>query len=477
MSEQPPLDIPPEDWEATPASVRAVVHLLLSQLALLTEEVRELRATVNRTSKNSSKPPSSDPPSAPPRPKSPPRGRKPGGQPGHPGRSRPLLDEKDVHESVPCRPSSCAHCQERLPPDLPDARPVLRSQVWDIPPIVPRVTEYQQHTVCCPECGGLTQAARPNHAPSGGYGPRATALISFFHGRLRLSERETAQALHDVCGMPISTGSVVRCCERTSDALAPIYDSLLTLLQQQPSLNVDETPWKQALKKAWLWVAVSCIATVFVLTLRRNRDSLQLLIGADYDGVVGSDRYSVYNGRDPTKRQLCWAHIMRNLRALAEYGHPDSEWASQMLRQSEQLFTQWHAFREGKLDRAGLQVALQPVQQAMRAELERGQQVCWYRVSGLSRELLGVWEGLWVFVTEEGVEPTNNAAERALRPAVLWRKGCFGTRSEVGSRFVERMLTVSASCAQHDRHLLTFLTDAIDAHWRGLPAPVLVPSP
>ncbi len=476
MSEPPVIEISAEDWAATPPSVQAAFRLVLERVAVLETELRDLRAKVNTNSQNSSKPPSSDPPSAPSRPKSTPRGRKAGGQPGHQGHSRPLLDELDVQEIIPCHPKQCPSCQEPLAQTLPDVCRILRTQVWEIPPILPHITEYQQHTVCCPACGALAQGSRPEDAAPGGYGSRATALASFFHGRLRLSERETAQALLDVCGLPLSVGSVVRCCERTADALAPIYDTLATVQQHQKVINVDETSWKEALKKAWLWVAVSTVATVFLLTLNRKRESLQRLVGADYAGILGSDRHTAYNGRDAALRQICWSHLSRNLAAIADYGHPDSWWASEMLDQVDTVFEHWYGYRKGELDRAGLQAALIPVQRAIREGLENGQQIGWHRISGLSRELLTLWEGLWVFVTTEGVEPTNNAAERALRPAVLWRKGCFGTRSAAGSRFVERMLTVSASCAQHDRHLLTFLTEAIDAHWRGLPAPILVPS-
>jgi transposase len=200
-----------------------------------------------------------------------------------------------------------------------------------------------------------------------------------------------------------------------------------------------------------------------------------LLLGEEYDGIISSDRHGAYDGRAVEKRQICWAHLSRNLVAIAEYGHPDSGWASELLDEVDKLFEYWYAYRNTVIDRAGLQAALIPVQSAIRERLEQGCRERWQRIAGLSRELLKLWPALWTFVTTEGVEPTNNAAERALRPAVLWRKGCFGTRSVEGSRFVERMLTVSATCAQHNRHLLTFLTEAIDAHWRGVPAPVLVP--
>lgn len=475
MSEPPAIEIAAEDWAATPPAVQATLRQLLERVATLESELRDLRAKLNQNSQNSSKPPSSDPPSAPPRPKSIPRGRKAGAQPGHPGHSRPLLPPEQVDEFVACYPVQCRHCLEPLSATLRDVCHPLRTQVWEIPPIKAHITEYQQHSLCCPACGTITQGTRPSDAAPGGYGARATALAAFFHGRLRLSERETADALSDVCGLPISVGSVVRCCERTSDALAVVYDTLQTLQQQQPCINADETSWKEAFKKAWLWVAVSAVATVFLLTLNRKRASLQRLIGADYPGIIGSDRHTAYNGREVWLRQVCWSHLARNLAAIAEYGHPDSLWADQMLDQVAQVFEHWYAYRNQVIDRAGLQAALIPVQSAIREGLERGIEIKWHRISGMSRELLALWEALWVFVSTEGVEPTNNAAERALRPAVLWRKGCFGTRSEAGSRFVERMLTVSATCAQHDRHLLPFLTDAIAADWRGLPAPVLVP--
>jgi transposase len=475
MSEPPAIDISAEDWAVTPPAVQAAFQQLLAYVTELGDEMRDLRAKVNQHSHNSSKPPSSDPPSAPPRPKSTPRGRKAGGQPGHPGHARPLVPEKDVQEIVPCRPKHCSNCQQALSETLPDIAQIVRTQVWEIPPIIPHITEYQQHSVCCPRCGTITQGQRPDDAPPGGYGPRATALAAFFHGRLRLSCRETADALLDVCGLSISTGSVVRCCERTTQALAPIYDTLSGLVRGQKEVNADETSWKEALRKAWLWVAVSVVATVFVITSNRKRASLHALLGERYAGIITSDRHTAYNGRAVEARQICWSHLSRNLLAIAEYGHPDSGWANEMLDEVDKLFAHWQSYRNKLIDRAGLQAAMEPVQGALRKGLERGEQIKWHRISGLSRELLTLWEGLWTFVRVEGVEPTNNAAERALRPAVLWRKGCFGTRSEVGSRFVERMLTVSASCAQHDRHLLSFLNEAIDAHWRGLPVPPLVP--
>ena len=127
---------------------------------------------------------------------------------------------------------------------------------------------------------------------------------------------------------------------------------------------------------------------------------------------------------------------------------------------------------------AQLQDGIAPIAAELRGLVERGRdELPWEKARGFCRDLQGVWPALWTFVVVEGVEPTNNAAERALRPAVLWRNGCYGTDSEDGSRFVERILTVTASCRQQQRPTLPFLTEAVRAHWAGLPAPVLIPTP
>jgi transposase len=463
----PPPGIPPDDWAATPASVRALMLTLLDRL-------RDLEAQSKQHSGNSSKPPSSDPPSAPPRPTKPPRGRPRGAQPGHVGQTRDLLPSEQVDQIIPCRPTACPQCQTVFADDLPDALPVLRTQVWEIPPIRPFVTEYQQHTLCCPTCQTLVWTDRPAQVPPGAFGPRATALVSLLHGRYRLSDRETQDFLQAVCGLPIGLGSIPRCCERVSSALAPVDAAIHAYVQHQAVANIDETSWRLSGQRGWLWALVTEAASCFRIDLSRGRAALLALIGDTFRGIVGSDRLKVYNLLPDDQRQLCWAHLKRNLRALADYQHPDSGWAERMLAQVDALFVAWHAYRTGLFDRAGLQQALIPVRLAMRKLLRQGQAIAWYRIQGFSTELLSHWDALWTFSQVEGVEPTNNVAERALRPAVLWRKGCFGTQSADGSRFVERMLTVSATCAQQERDLFAFLVEALGAAWAGQPAPMLV---
>jgi transposase len=467
---QPPAEIAAEDWAATPASVRALVLVLLDRL-------RDLEARLNQHSANSSKPPSSDPPSAPPRPTKTPRGRPRGGQVGHVGATRPLIPPEQVDEIVPLYPDTCPRCQTALAPTLPEVLPLVRTQVWDIPPIQPSITEYQQHTLVCPTCQSRIQAPLPSHAPPTTFGPHATALAGLLHGRYRLSERETADFLAAVCGLPISLGSIASCCERVSTALAPIDAAVHALVQTQAVANIDETSWREENRRVWLWTMVTAGATCFRIAAGRGRTALQALLGEQFGGIVGSDRLKAYNILPDGRRQICWAHLLRNLRHLADYQHPDSWWAERMLAQVDGLFLAWHAYRNGLFDHVLLQQALVPIRSAMRELLTTGRAIRWYRIQGFSAELLTHWDALWTFSTTDGVEPTNNAAERALRPAVLWRKGCFGTQSVAGSRFVERVLTVTATCAQQGRKLFDLLVEALRAAWSGQPAPVLVSPP
>ena len=193
--------------------------------------------------------------------------------------------------------------------------------------------------------------------------------------------------------------------------------------------------------------------------------------------MLGSDRLGTYDVLPLARRQLCWAHLKRNLLGFSERDGAVQEWADQLLVQVGALFAQWHQFKAGEIERAELVRRLEPVQQQMQELLAQGQSLPLPKAVTFSREVAQRWVGLWTFIYVEGVEPTNNGAERALRPAVLWRKGCFGAQSEGGNQFVERLLTVRATCAQQERHLWTFLSDAVVAHWAGKPAPVLVSTP
>jgi hypothetical protein len=381
-----------------------------------------------------------------------------------------------VDELVIHRPTACPHCQAALPHDLP-AQGVQRQQVWEIPPLQPHVTEHQCPTVTCPHCHAAVREPRPPAVPPGSFGPHLVALIALLHGRFRISTRELVLLLEVLWQLPMSVGSVPALYQTASDALAPVYDEVQQAVQDQAVANVDETPWREARRTRSLWVAVTLVATLFQVA-RRSRAAFEQLLGAPFGGIVGSDRYQAYAHLPATQRQLCWAHLKRDVQYYRERAGPVGDWGALVLTQIEQLFTTWHRFRNGELDRAGLQQAMVPIQADLRTLVEHGRDdLPWDKVRGFCRDLLYTWPALWTFVHVAGVEPTNNAAERALRPAVLWRKGCYGTDSPDGSRFVERILTVATTCQHQQRHVLPFLADAVRAHWAGLPAPTLMSTP
>ena len=478
------LGISADDWANTPVAVRAALHSLLeivqtqsAQIKALQEQVRELEAKLGQTSRNSSKPPSSDPPSTPPKPARTPRGRKAGGQVGHEGHQRPLVPPERVDTTVELRPVSCASCQQVLADDLPVSGAPRRTQVWELPPIQPHSTEYRLYTLCCPHGHAAVTAALPATAPPGAFGPRATALMAVLRGRYRLSLDDASEFLADVCNLPVSSASIVTSCERSSDALAPVDAAIELLVRAAPHLNADETPWPTETRRGWLWVAVCTVATCFRIHASRGKGGVQQLLGDAYRGIVGSDRYLVYNQFADGQRQICWAHVVRNLLGLAERYGAETRWAHQLLDWTDDLFLLWHLYKEGWLDLVALQQGLLPVRQAMQEALQAGVTSPHDKRASFSRELLAHWEALWTFSRVEGIEPTNNAAERALRHAVLWRKGCFGSRSAAGCRFVERLLSVVATCKQQERSLFAFVTEAIEAAWAGAPAPILVAAP
>ena len=488
--EPPPTGIIPEDWATTPVAVRQFLAALLrivtlqqqqiaqlqQQNAELQQRVTDLEARLNQHSQNSSKPPSSDPPSAPPRPARGKSGRKAGGQPGHPRHERPDPDPDHIDHVHDYYPDVCSTCQTTLETVRRDACAVQTEYVWDLPIVRPDIAAHHYHTVCCPACGNLVTAAHPPDAPKGAFGPRTAAAVTILHGDYHLSDRMLLRLMHDFFGLPISLGSVVALQQEGSAALEKVYDAIHLAVQQQDRCNIDETSWKEAGKRRWLWTMVTTVASFFYVATSRNGPALRHLLGEAYSGIVGSDRHRPYLKLVAGRHQLCWSHLMRNFQALVDRGGREGVWGTDFLALSRLVFRLWHLFREGTIDRATLQAAMAPLQAVVHGLLVQGARRC-DAPEGMCQELLAHEEALWTFVREERVEPTNNAAEQALRPAVIWRKTCFGAHSADGNRFVERILTVSATCRKQQRHLLTFVTEAIEAHWAGRPAPILLSTP
>ena len=475
-TQPPPPGITAQEWAVTPAAVQTLVRALLEVVATvepLKQRVAELEARLNQTSRNSSKPPSSDPPGAPPRPPQVPSGRQTGGQPGHRGQGRPLKPVADVDQLIEVRPESCAQCGTLLLGEDPDP---VRHQVTDLPPIVPVVTEYRRHTLRCVACGAETQAAWPAEMPAGSFGPRLQATVGYLTGRIGASQREVQEVLATVCHTEVSVGSIATLEHAVSTALAPPVAEAVLYVQRQPMRNADETGWYERAQRLWLWISTTPLVTVFRLLRTRGAAGAKELLGEDFPGVVGTDRWGAYNWVDLQRRQLCWAHLKRDFVALSERGGESARIGQALLAEEARLFRLWYRVRDGTLSAADFQVAMGPVMARVGALLRNGAEGAEKQTQRTCRNLVKLQAALWTFVWEADVEPTNNRAERPLRRAVLWRRRSFGTQSAVGSQFVERILTAVTSLRQQRRDVLEYLTAACAAAIRGELAPSLLPS-
>ena len=440
----------------------------------LEARVVELERRLNRSSRNSSLPPSQDPPSAPPRPSGKGAGRNRGGQHGHEGKHRRLLPPERVDgfiEHWPERCRSCAH--EFLETERVDALEPSRRQVAELPPIAVRVTEHRLHRVCCPECAALTTAEPPVES-RWVFGPRLQAAVVTLAIRNRVSRRDTTELARELFGVELSTGAVDAIVQRAGDALAAPHTRLEQEIKRSPVVNIDETGWKTGGERRMLWGALTRRTGVFRIAAGRHAAEAQTMLGERFTGIVCSDRWRGYDYLDPNQRQLCWAHLLRDFTAHSEGMGEQKEFGSASLLITHDLFEAWQQFQQDH-DRARLQARIAPLKEKLHAELEhasrKSARTRYHRA--FARSLLKRWPALWTFTQTDGVEPTNNQAERGLRGAVIYRKLSLGTQSEHGERSVERLLSASITCRLRHQSLFAYLTQVITAHARGDPVPAL----
>ncbi|MGH9446399.1 MAG: IS66 family transposase, partial [Terriglobia bacterium] len=433
-----------------------VVDIVLEQQG----KIEELERRLKLNSTNSSKPPSSDRLGTVRGRKKPPSGRRPGGQPGHKGHFRSPFPRERVDETVEVIPKRCGHCSQALEGRDPNPD---RHQTAELPPIQVHVTEYRLHTLTCRNCGRTTAAELPQGVSTRLMGPRLTAATALLSGCFRLSKREVRVLLKDLFSLEVSLGAVSGCEKAMTPALAPVMEEAEDFARGQPEGNMDETGWRQRRKLAWLWALATPDVTVFKVHAKRNRKAMKELLG-DFDGVLTSDRYGVYNSF-PGRRQLCWAHLIRDFKGFRAMRGKPGNIGKRLQSRAKRIFALWGAVKAGKLSRRKFLRRLPYHKRLVENLLQEGATLPHgTAISRTCRRILKLRKWLWTFADTKGVEPTNNAAERALRPAVLWRKGSFGTHSERGSRFAERILSVRATLKkQPNRDLLGFLTQAYQA--------------
>lgn len=464
MTQRHPL-IPADIYNKLDPEVREFFNDLLGKLT-------QQQTQVKPTPQNSSVPPSTQHPHGKPKPKTRPKTkRKQGAQSGHKQATRQLVPSEQCDSVEPLKPSSCRRCHERLKGSDPDP---LRHQVYELPEIKPIINEYQLHRLTCKKCGTQTCAKLPPGVPRHQCGPRLAALVGMLMGHYRQSKRLTAMFLSTLLKVPCSTGWVCKIQNTVSNALEQPYLELQKQLEKQEQLFVDESPTKQNKLKAWLWVAVASSFAVFGIFLNRKRTSLKQLIG-DYSGIIiNCDRAKMYH--DGKTLQWCWSHLERDIQKLID--NPDRQvkrLGHDLKREQEMLFDLWHKHKNGQLSWRQFQTQSKPICKQFDAYLLRGAYSGNGKLMGMCEELYRHRDWLWTFTKVKGIEPTNNTAERALRPAVIYRKLSYGTQSAKGSRFIERMLTIIETCRLQQRSTMEYLVEAMKSHYNGSAPPSLLP--
>jgi transposase len=352
----------------------------------------------------------------------------------------------------------------------------IRHQVWELPEIKPIVTEYQQQRLACPCCGITTCASLPPGIPNSQSGPRLVAFAGLLMGHFRQSKRRASLFLQDLLKMPCCPSLTVKMQNQVAGAIQVPYEQLKNELGNQGQLFMDESPTKQANKKAWLWAAVAPLYAVFAIFSSRKGDALPKLLGDSFKGIINCDRAKMY--WQAKRLQWCWAHLKRDFQALID--HPDKRvqrLGHDLMRQVKLMFQHWRRYKAGEISWETFRTYMTPVRKEINHLLLRGKFSGNKRLVGMCHELYNNRQWLWTFVDVNGIEPTNNTAERALRPAVIYRKLSFGTQSESGSRFIERMLTVTETCRLQNRSAYEYLIEAVTAYFSNQAPPSLLPTP
>jgi transposase len=446
---------------------------LEKRVARQDERIAQLERRLERDSRNSSQPPSQDPPGTPPRRGKDRSGRKQGGQPGHEGKGRPLLPAWAVDEVIEQWPDRCECGHVFCDADRVAIGTPARHQVEELPLMAVRVIEHQCQRVRCPGCGARQTGALPAEVSRSAFGVRLQAAIVALSVRNRVSRRDVVELCEQLFSARISTGSVEAILQRAGDALEHPYEDLLKRVRAAKALNMDETGWRLHGDQRALWGAFTQRHAFFRIAADRHEDRARELL-ADSGAVVTSDRWWAYGHLPLHRRQVCWAHLRRDFQAHADGQGAEREFAEHGLRICDEVFWAWEIFQH-----TGQRSELQRRVRALRRELKpllrqySGKAPRNRYCRGLARNLLKAWPALWTFASVKSVEPTNNHAERALRGAVIYRKLSLGSQSDRGAHRIARLLSAHITCRLQHRSFHAYLIDALGAHARSDPIPLL----
>jgi transposase len=449
------------------------IQRLEKHVARQGERIAQLERRIERSSRNSSLPPSSDPPSAPPKRGKDRSGRKQGAQPGHEGTGRPLLPAWAVDEIVEHWPTGCGCGHVFVEADRVSVGQPTRHQVEELPVMAVWVTEHQCRRERCPACAATVTAVLPAAIALSAFGPRLQAAIVTLSIRNRISRRDVVELCEQLFSSRISTGTIDAILTRAGDALIEPYADLLKRVRAADALNIDETGWRLKGAQRALWGAFSDRHAVFAIASSRHEDHARALLG-DSTAIVTSDRWWAYGHLPVKRRQVCWSHVQRDFAMHAEGLTAEKDLGEAGLRICEQLFWAWEVYQHTG-DRADLKRRIRKLRRELKPILTRhaGKAARYRHGRGFARNLLKIWPALWTFDSIDGVQPTNNHAERGLRGAVIARKLSLESQSEGGERRIERLLLAHTTCRLQHRSLHAYLVDLLAAASRGDPVPLL----
>lgn len=440
---------------------------------------RELSNTKKSNSKNSSLPPSKDSSSKnksnikrdQQRKKNP---KKQGGQPGHQKHERQLLPVEQIDQVVHCSPASRCACGGIV---IMNTAIKHRHQQYELPVIKPIVTEYQIRNGQCDTCCKMHTGQLPIGISWSMLGPRATAMTAHLSGTYRISKQNIVHLYQDIFNFQLSVGMVCKAEKSVSKALDIPVNQARHFIQsaKNVSLNADETGFKEKGKTMWAWIAITCQVAVFLIRRNRSKKVAQELLGNYFHGILCSDRYSAYQWIPSEQRQICWAHLERDFRKISERSGTSKEVGIELLKQTNILFHHWHNFKNHAIQRDELIRRVKPIKTFIESLLKRGTRSRYKKTSGTCRNILSLSSALWRFLDTDGVEPTNNLAEQMIRTLAIWRKTSFGTQSAAGTLYMERIMTVVATCKLQSKNILSYLTDTVKSYLTKNNPPSLLP--
>ncbi len=441
--------------------------------------IRQLNERKQTNSKNSSLPPSKDKSSknksnikrTARRKENP---KKQGGQPGHKRHERSLLPVDKVDCTVSCTPSKQCLCGGAVV-----ATGIhRRHQQYEFPVVKPIVTEYQLCAGICRSCNKRHIGELPWGISWSMLGPSATAMTAHLSGTYRISKQNIVHMYQDIFDFQLSVGMVCKAEKTVSWAIeTPVEEAKRYIKSaQNVGVNADETGFKEKGKSMWAWIGIACFVAVFIIRKGRTKKVAQELLGKDFMGILCSDRYSAYQWIPTEKRQICWAHLERDFQKISERTGVSQIIGTALLEQTNQLFHHWHQFKEEAITRNTLKRKTKPIRVFIESLLRRGRRSKNKKTAGTCQNILSYHCALWRFLEMENIEPTNNLAEQMIRTLTIWRKTSFGTQSPVGSLYMERIMTVVATCKLQSRNILEYLTHAVRSYIKTSDPPSLLPA-